>query len=80
MHVMVRLLASCRGLLPLEEEGHGTISLSVPDGTTVAGLLDALSLAAGSTPTAFVNGRHAESVQELNDGDELSVFPAAGGG
>jgi len=80
VRVTVRLLGSYRTLLADPDAGPDGISLAVPEGATVAELLAGLPVPAGGAHTAFVNGRHAERDQRLRDGDEMSVFPAVGGG
>ncbi len=80
MRIMVRLLGSYRSLIAEPDAGSDGAMLTVPDSATVAELLAGLPVPAGSAHTAFVNGRHAERNQVLRDGDELSVFPAVGGG
>jgi len=80
VRVTVRLLGSFRSLLAELDAGPDGISLAVAEGATVAELLAGLPVPAGSAHTALVNGRHAECNQVLRDEDELSVFPAVGGG
>jgi len=80
MRVTVRLLGGIRS--PLGEAGPGPVvaSLTLPDGAAVTDLLRRLPIPAGDEYTTLLNGRHAERCQVLRDGDEVSVFPAAGGG
>ena len=80
MHITVRLLGSFRDLVPDAGVAPGCTSLVVPDGETVADVLARLPIPARGLPTFFVNGRHSEREQVLREGDELSVFPAVGGG
>ncbi|MFN2164660.1 MAG: MoaD/ThiS family protein, partial [Anaerolineae bacterium] len=49
-------------------------------GAAVAEVLPDLPFLSTEVYTFFVNGRHAERDQTLQNGDILSVFPAAGGG
>ncbi|MFN2228024.1 MAG: MoaD/ThiS family protein [Anaerolineae bacterium] len=53
---------------------------TVPSGSTVSDLLAGLPIPAGDVFTFFVNGRHAERGQALQEGDVISIFPAVGGG
>lgn len=52
----------------------------VPAGSTVGGVLASLPIPQGEVYTFFVNGRHTERDQVLEEGDVVSVFPAVGGG
>jgi molybdopterin converting factor small subunit len=48
--------------------------------TPVGDVLDGLPIPPGEVYTFFVNGRHAERDQPLEEGDVLAIFPAVGGG
>jgi molybdopterin converting factor small subunit len=52
----------------------------MPTGSTVGDVLAGLPIPAGDVYTFFVNGRHADRGQALQEGDVVSVFPAVGGG
>jgi molybdopterin converting factor small subunit len=80
MEVTVRLLASYRQYLPEGADARAGYRLEVPEGTTVVRALGRLLVPRDEICTYFVNGRHAERDQVLQDGDILSVFPAVGGG
>ena len=80
MQITVRLLGGYRCRLPERDAGTAGAPWVVPDGARVNDLLADLPIPPGSIYTFFVNGRHAERDQVLQDGDELSVFPAVGGG
>jgi molybdopterin synthase sulfur carrier subunit len=80
MQITIRLLASYRQYLPAARDGDASYRLPVQSGTRVAKVLTALPIPPTEVYTFFVNGRHAERDQVLQDGDILSVFPAAGGG
>ena len=43
-------------------------------------MLAGLPIPEGDVYTFFVNGRHAERDQILEEGDVVSIFPAVGGG
>ncbi len=80
MHINLRLLGSYRSLLGDSNAAPAAVSLPLSEGATVADLLAQLPIPGGTAPTALVNGRHAELDHRLKDGDEVSVFQAAGGG
>ena len=69
-----------------ERLGHGEESLEVPDGTTVADLLellarrhDVFALGAGALRVA-VNREYSAGPRLLVDGDEVAVIPPVAGG
>ena len=67
-------------MLSGQDAGPAGASVTIPEGARVADLLAELPLPAGAVYTFFVNGRHAEPHQLLQEGDELVLFPAVGGG
>lgn len=80
VQITIRLLASYRKYLPAHPDDEAGYSHHVVDGALVGDVLAALPIPSGDFYTFLVNGRHAERDQVLQDGDLLSVFPAAGGG
>ena len=80
MHITVRLLASYRQYLPDPQSENPGFQLQVEPGVRVRDVLAKLPIPRSEACTFFVNGRHAERDQALENGDVLSVFPAAGGG
>jgi sulfur-carrier protein len=51
-----------------------------PLGTAIGDVIAELGIEAADVGMIFVQGRSAESGQELRDGDALSLFPLLGGG
>ena len=80
MQITIRLLASLRQYSPAGHNPHTEYPFQVEDDALVSDVLPALPIPPGDAYTFLVNGRHAERDQVLQDGDLLSVFPAAGGG
>ncbi len=80
VEITVRLLAIYRRYLPADHDERAGYRRQVAAGSQVGQVLAGLPLPPGEIYTFFVNGRHAESEQVLNEGDVLSVFPAVGGG
>jgi len=76
MKVSVKLFAQYR------DNRFKVREMELPEGTTVAELIEAIGLDLERYPLGIVylNARHAEPDQALHDGDELSLFPKVGGG
>ncbi len=54
--------------------------VDLPDGSSVADLLNHLDLPGEEFKVAFVNGRARPLDSKLNDGDDVGIFPPIGGG
>jgi hypothetical protein len=80
VEITVRLLASFRQYTPAGHHPHAEYPCKVKDNARVSAALAELPIPPGESYTFLVNGRHAECDQVLQEGDLLSVFPAAGGG
>lgn len=80
MQITVRLLASYRKYLPSEHDELAGYQVHALPGARVGDVLSKLPIPPDDVLTFFVNGRHAQRDQELQEGDVLSVFPAVGGG
>ncbi len=81
MKLQIHLFATLK-----ERAGTAQVPLQLPDGATVADLLDALAQRypslAPSLPTALVavNHTYAARTQPLQPGDEVAIFPPVSGG
>jgi molybdopterin converting factor small subunit len=51
-----------------------------PQGTLIAEVIRELQIPEAQIGMIMLNNRHAEPDQQLNDGDNLSLFPLVGGG
>jgi molybdopterin converting factor small subunit len=72
--VTVKLFASFRaGRFAVKTVDH-------PDGTTVADVVDGLSLPRAEVGIIMINSRHADFDRRLAEGDTLALFPLLGGG
>jgi molybdopterin converting factor small subunit len=80
VQITIHLLASFRQYLPAGHDSHAGIQWQAADDALVGDVLAELPIPRGEGYTFLVNGRHAERDQVLQEGDLLSVFPAAGGG
>lgn len=80
--VQVQLFSRFRSLLPPEARGRAT--LEIPEGATVARLLDELDLASGEhgrVRRVAVNGQtQPDHDYILHDGDQVRIFPFVVGG
>ena len=79
MRVNVRIYAAlCRYVLGVSA---GTpIEIELPDGASVADLIEKLKIPAREVKIAFVNGRTRSLDWLLESGDEMGIFPPVGGG
>jgi molybdopterin converting factor small subunit len=80
MQITIRLLASFRRYLPEGYDAQAGYPCEVTPGARIGDVLAGLPIPPDHACTFFVNGRHADPGQVLQEGDVLSVFPAAGGG
>lgn len=77
--VKVRVYANLRQYLPDLPIGQSA-GLSLPDGSTVANVLDHFGIPQAEVRMCFVNGLHREPEHQLHQQDELAFFPPIGGG
>jgi molybdopterin converting factor small subunit len=83
MIVRAKLFATLRRYAPQASTGAhaGTpFDIDLPDGATIADLVERLELPAGEVKVAFVNGRARPDEWKLAAGDEVGIFPPVGGG
>ncbi|KKM10841.1 hypothetical protein SY88_11875 [Clostridiales bacterium PH28_bin88] len=59
---------------------HNAAALEIEEGVTVGDLLDRFSIPRGEVMLVLVNGRRAETLRPLADGDEIALLPPLGGG
>lgn len=79
MKVLVILYATLAHLLPRDSQGN-TCVMDVSEGTTVSDVLNSLKVPGDAVKVIFLNGRHANEDQPLQEGDRLAVFPPVAGG
>jgi sulfur-carrier protein len=77
--VEVQLFATLAAYLPPEADGD-RMTFDVPDGATVAEVLQPLRIPADLEYLVVVNGVDVGPDHRLVDGDVLSVFPPLAGG
>jgi len=79
MHVRVKLFATLSSHLNGVAPG-APFEMEIPDGATLANLVNQLKLPLKEVKVAFVNGRARAMDWLLQPGDEVSFFPPVGGG
>lgn len=82
MVVEVKLYAALRRHRPPSATGapHHPFAYSLPEGATVAMLVEQLGIAEGMINAAAVNDEAVEASTVLQDGDRVSLFPPTAGG
>ena len=79
MRVKVRLFATLVNYVPGVNPGV-PFEVELPEGTTLADLMNQLNLPQKEVKVAFVNGRIEPIDFRLQHGDEVGIFPPIGGG
>lgn len=79
MRVQVKVFATLRRYVGSAVSGI-PFQVDLPDGATVADLIEQLNLPPEEVKLAFVNARAREKDWHLAAGDEVGIFPPIGGG
>jgi sulfur-carrier protein len=79
MQVTVKLFATLVRVVPGVRAGE-PFGQALAEGGTVADLARSLGLPTGEIRLVFVNGLAKDLDQQLNEGDEVGIFPPIGGG
>jgi sulfur-carrier protein len=79
MIVKVRLFANLRDYVPEAKYGS-TIEVDVQSGASLKDLANQLNLPIDLVKLAYVNGIYQEMDYQLNQNDEIGIFPPIGGG
>jgi molybdopterin converting factor small subunit len=79
VRVEVHLFATLAAYLPAGTAGD-SVTLEVPDGTTVGEIVRVLKIPEHLDCVRVVNGHDIPSEHPLSDGDALSLFPPLAGG
>ncbi len=74
MKVEVKLSATLR------KDRYGRQTIDLPDGSTVADLLQQLNVTTKEVAVVAVNTRHAAQDRPLKAGDEIAIYPLVAGG
>lgn len=80
MKVRVKLFATLQRYAPEGQFAGDAFEIEVPEGSTIATIIEQLGIRAHEVKVAFVNGRARAEVYRLKEGDEIGIFPPVGGG
>ena len=84
MHITFKLYASLTQHLPPEARRSNQIALEVPDGTSIAKIIEPFGMPEKSVHLVLVNGVYVPLDQRLSliprDGDVLAIWPPIAGG
>lgn len=79
MKVEVSLFGTLAQYLPRGTQGR-TVIMDCPNGVTVGQVIDQLGIPKPYPAMLLVNGIHADSDTQLQEGDLLALFPPLAGG
>ena len=74
--VQVKLFASLRQFVG----GQSSVNVDIKSGDTIATIIDRLEIPQEKVQVVFLNARSTPLTTSLAGGEELSIFPAIGGG
>ena len=80
MQVRVKLFANIASYAPVKGLPGTPFSLELPEGASLADVVDRLKLPADLVKITFVNGLVQPLDWELRPEDEVGIFPPIGGG
>ncbi len=84
MHVTFKLYASLTQYLPPERRNDNRMPLELPEGTTIAQLIEPFGLPEKLVHLVLVNGHFVPPAERLTrplvDGDVLAIWPPIAGG
>ncbi len=79
MRITAKLHGTLRKYVPKGTQGNATV-VEVPDGATVADVVDRLGIPRDHARMLVSGDEHLESTSVLHDGQELNIFPPLAGG
>ena len=79
MRITVTLHATLRKFLPAGSANNSAV-IEVPEGATVADLIDRLGIPPGRTKMIVSGDDHLEPTTVLRDGQPVNLFPPLAGG
>ncbi len=78
MQVQVKVFATLRRYVTVA--AGDALNIELPEGATIADLINVLKLPSDQVKVVFVNGRAREDNWQVKPGDEIGIFPPVGGG
>lgn len=79
INVKVKLFGTLRRYHP-GEQTHQELNLKYPEGTTLKKILDDLNVPDTEVKMIFVNNLKVKEDYQLQEGDEIGIFPPIAGG
>jgi sulfur-carrier protein len=79
MQISLRVYATLCRYVPGVIAG-APVDIDLPEGATVADLIEKMAMPARDVKIVFVNGRTQRPDWRLQQGDEVGIFPPVGGG
>lgn len=79
MHIKIKLFATLVNYIPGTVAGV-PFDFELADKATISKLVESLKIPRKEAAIIFVNGKNKTLQHELNNGDEVSIFPLIGGG
>ena len=79
MRITAKLHGTLRKYLPASSQGN-TMLVDVPDGATVADVVNRLNIPSDHARMFVAGDEHLEASSVLHDGQELNIFPPLAGG
>lgn len=80
MLVEVKIFASLRHHVPVSDKRLEGDKWNIPEGATVAQVMEMLNLPEEEAKIMLINGRSADRERVLSEGDVLHIFPPMCGG
>ncbi|MDX9955753.1 MAG: MoaD/ThiS family protein [Anaerolineae bacterium] len=80
MKVQVKLFATLQRYAPAGQFAGEPFDMELPEGGTIAMIVEQLAIRPHEVKVTFVNGRARAEVYRLKEGDEVGIFPPVGGG
>jgi molybdopterin synthase sulfur carrier subunit len=79
MHIKVKLFTTLVNCVPGTQAGI-PFDFELDDKATVAELVSRLKIPEAEVKIVLINGRHKPAEYQLNNGDDVGLFPLIGGG
>ena len=80
MKIQVKLFATLQRYAPEGQFAGEAFEMELPEGSSIAKVIELLAIRPHEVKVAFVNGRARAEVYRLKEGAEVGFFPPVGGG